>query len=43
MYQYVFIIAGILRGYAPSATFLYGAAIGFLAAGLFVIAGRRGV
>ena len=37
------IIAGILGGYAPSATFLYGAAIGFLAAGLFVIAGRRGV
>lgn len=36
------IIAGILGGYAPSATFLYGAAIGFLAAGLFVIAGRRG-
>jgi len=37
------IIAGILGAYAPSATFLYGAAIGFLAAGLFVIAGRRGV
>jgi len=37
------IIAGILGGYAPSATFLYGAAIGFLAAGLFVIAGRKGV
>jgi MFS family permease len=35
------IIAGILGGYDPSATFLYGAAIGFLAAGLFVIAGRE--
>ena len=33
------IIAGILGGRAASAAFLYGAAIGFLAAWLFVIVG----
>jgi hypothetical protein len=32
-------IVSILGEYAPNATFLYGAAIGFLAAGLFVIVG----
>jgi len=36
------VIAGILGEYAPEATFIYGAAIGFLAAGLFVVAGREG-
>jgi MFS family permease len=34
------VIAGMLWEYDPSVTFVYGAAIGFLAAGLFVIAGR---
>ncbi len=34
-------IAGILGECAASAAFLYGAAIGFLTAGLFVIAERR--
>ena len=32
------VIAGMLWEYDPSVTFVYGAAIGFLAAGLFVIA-----
>jgi hypothetical protein len=34
-------IAGILGECAASAAFLYDAAIGFLAAGMFVIAERR--
>ncbi len=37
------IIAGALWEYAPDATFVYGGAIGFLAAGLFVVAGRMGL
>ena len=37
------IIAGVLWEYAPDATFVYGGAIGFLAAGLFVVAGRMGL
>lgn len=37
------VVAGVLWEYDPGATFLYGAAIGFLAAGLFVVVGRMGV
>ena len=37
------VVAGVLWEYDPSVTFLYGAAIGFLAAGLFVVVGRMGI